>query len=247
MRSNRCCGSASAAELKPRSALILLAAAAALAMPLAFVPGPASAQAQRDWSRTIVATPEGGFRMGNPAAAVKLVEFVSLTCPHCREFAASGARQLVQNYVRSGRLSFEIRPFPLDAVASMAAQLNRCAPAASAFALNDAILAGQQTWFGRLTALSDQQIGEIERLPEAELRVRVAAITGLDAIAVRHGIPAARVRSCLADEAGASRIAAIKAAGERLGINGTPSFMINERVAQHVHDWAALEPLLRGR
>lgn len=231
--------------MKNRVALSLLAAAAALAMPLA--PGPATAQAQRDWSRTIVATPEGGFRMGNPAAPVKLVEFVSLTCPHCREFAASGAPQLVQTYVRSGRLSFEIRPFPLDAVASMAAQLNRCAAPAQAFALNDAILAGQEAWFGRLTALTDQQIAEIEGLPEAQLRVRIAAITGLDVIAARHGIPTARVRSCLADEAGATRVAAIKAAGERLGINGTPSFIINGRVAQHVHDWAALEPLLRAR
>jgi len=234
--------------MKSGGALALIAAvAAALAVPLAIVPGAAAAQAQRDWSRTIVATPEGGFRMGNPAAAVKLVEFVSLTCPHCRDFAISGAPQLVARYVRGGRVSFEIRPFPLDAVASMAAQLNRCAPPARAFALNDAILAGQQSWFGRLETLTDQQIAEIERLPEAQLRVRVASITGLDAMAVAHGIPAARVRTCLADEAGARRLTAIKTAGERLGINGTPSFMINGRVAQHVHDWAALEPLLRGR
>ena len=226
---------------------LIAAAAAALAAPLAFAPGAASAQAQRDWSRTIVATPEGGFRMGNPAASVKLVEFVSLTCPHCRDFARSGAPQLVRNYVRSGRVSFEIRPFPLDAVASMAAQLNRCAAPASAFALNDAILAGQEQWFGRLQALTDQQLAELDGLAEAQLRQRIAAITGLDAIAARHGIPAARIRSCLADEAGAARVAAIKSAGERIGIAGTPSFMINGRVAQHVHDWSALEPLLRGR
>jgi len=231
-----------------RSLSLALAAAAAVAVaaPLALAPGAASAQAQRDWSRTIVATAEGGFRMGNPAAPVKVVEFVSLTCPHCRQFAASGSPELVQNYVRSGRVSFEIRPFPLDAVAEMAAQLNRCAPPANAFALNDAILASQDQWIGRLEALSDQQISALERLPEPELRVRVASVTQLDALAARHGIPAARVRSCLADEAGAQRVDAIKAAGERLGIAGTPSFTINGRVAQNVHDWSALEPLLRA-
>ena len=233
--------------MKARALFALTAAAAALAAPLGLAPGAAFAQVQRDWSRTIVATPEGGFRMGNPAAAVKLVEFVSLTCPHCREFALSGAPHLVQRYVRGGRVSFEIRPFPLDAVASMAAQLNRCAPPAGAFALNDAILAGQEQWFGRLQALTDQQLAELDGLPEAQLRLRVAAITGLDAIAARHGIPAARVRSCLAEETGARRVAAIKTAGERIGIAGTPSFTINGRVAQNVHDWAALEPLLRGR
>lgn len=232
--------------MKRRLPLALLAAAATLAVPTALAPT-AQAQAQRDWARTIVATPDGGFRMGNPAARLKVVEFVSLTCPHCRDFAASGAPQLVQLYVRSGRVSFEIRPFPLDAVASMAAQLNRCAAPASAFALNDAILSGQAQWFGRLQALTDQQLAELQGLPEAQLRLRVAAITGLDAIAARHGIPAARARACLADEAGASRVAAIKAAGERLGVAGTPTFMVNGRVAQHVHDWAALEPLLSGR
>ena len=230
-----------------RALSFLIAAAAALAAPLAVGTGPAAAQAQRDWTQTIVATPEGGFRMGNPAAPVKVVEYVSLTCPHCRQFATGGAPQLVQRYVRSGRVSFEIRPFPLDAVASMAAQLNRCAPPASAFALNDAILASQDQWFGRLQALSDQQLAALDGLPEPELRVRVAAITQLDALAVRHGVPAARVRACLTDEAGARRVAAIKQAAERLGINGTPSFTVNGRVAANVHDWAALEPLVRGR
>lgn len=230
-----------------RAFALLAAAAAALAAPLAIVPGSAAAQAQRDWTRTIVATPEGGFRMGSPAARLKVVEFVSLTCPHCRDFAASGAPRLVQLYVRSGQVSFEIRPFPLDAVASMAAQLNRCSPPASAFALNDAILAAQDSWFGRLTSLTDAQMAAIDGLPEPELRVRVAAITQLDALAARHGIPAARVRSCLVDEAGARRVAAIKAAAERQGVQGTPSFLINGRLAQNVHDWAALEPLLRPR
>jgi protein-disulfide isomerase len=234
------------AEPKRRLPLALLAAAAAaLAAPLALGAEAASAQAQRDWSRTIVATPEGGFRMGNPSAPVKLVEYVSLTCPHCRQFAATGSPQLVERYVRGGRVSFEIRPYPLDAVAELAAQLNRCAPPARAFALNDAILGSQEQWIERLHALSDEQVAALDRLPDAELRVRVAAVTQLDALAAAHGIPAARVRSCLLDEAGVQRVASIKAAAERLGIAGTPSFTINGSVARNVHDWAALEPLLR--
>ena len=226
--------------------LRLVLAGLALAAPLVLAPAPAPAQAQRDWTQTIVATPEGGFRMGNPAAAVKVVEFVSLTCPHCREFAARGAPRLVDTYVRSGRVSFEIRPFPLDPLAAVGAQLNRCAAPAQGFALNDAILAAQDEWIGRLEALSDRQIQALQQLPEPELRVRLAAQIGLDAIAERHGIPADRVRACLADQAGADRIDAIKAAAERIGVNATPSFTINGRLAPNVHDWTALEPLLRA-
>ena len=77
--------------------------------------------------------------------------------------------------------------------------------------------------------------------------MRIASIAGLDAMAIRHGIPAARVRTCLSDPAGARRVAAIKTAGERLGVSGTPTFIVNGRLAQNVHDWASLEPLLRRR
>ena len=67
--------------------------------------------APRDWSRTVAATPEGGFRMGNPNAKVKLVEYGSLACPHCRHFEETGYKPLVQQYVRTGRVSYEFRNF----------------------------------------------------------------------------------------------------------------------------------------
>ena len=226
---------------------LLLLAAAALAVPFAAAAVPASAQAQRDWSQTIVATPEGGFRMGNPNASVKVVEYVSLTCPHCRQFAEVGTPALVRDYVRTGRVSFEIRPFPLDIVAAIGAQLNRCAAPAAAFALNDAILGGQEEMFGRIERLTQAEVQAIQALPPAQLRTRVAAAAGIDAIAARHGLDAAAASACLVDEAGADRVSAIKAAAEQIGISGTPSFTINGTVAQNVHDWAALEPLLRGR
>jgi protein-disulfide isomerase len=234
--------------VKRRLSLLALAAAALVAAaPLPFAAGAASAQAQRDWSRTIVATPEGGFRMGNPNAALKLVEYVSLTCPHCRNFAEAGAPALVRDHVASGRVSFEIRPFPLDIVAATGAQLNRCAAPARAFALNDAILSGQPQIFSRLDALAEADIAAIEALAPAGQRQRIAAATGIEAIAAAHGLGAAQVRACLADEAGAARIDSIKAEAERIGIAGTPSFTLNGRVLAGVHDWTALQPLLTGR
>ena len=54
-------------------------------------------------------TPEGGFRMGNPAAPIKLVEYGSLACPHCRHFEETGYKPLLQTYVRTGRVSYEFR------------------------------------------------------------------------------------------------------------------------------------------
>ena len=61
---------------------------------------PVAAPNNGDWSTVVSQTPEGGFVMGNPNAKVKLVEFGSMTCPHCAEFDEKGAqaadRQLCQ-------------------------------------------------------------------------------------------------------------------------------------------------------
>ena len=65
----------------------------------------------RRWS---TATPEGGFLMGNPNADVKLVELGSMTCPHCAEFAEQADQKLINDYVKSGRVSFEFRNFVRD-------------------------------------------------------------------------------------------------------------------------------------
>jgi protein-disulfide isomerase len=221
------------------------AIAFALAASLAAAPAaaPAAAAAERDWAAAIVATPEGGFRMGNPAAATRIVEYVSLTCPHCAAFSQTGAPALVEQ-VRSGRLSFEIRPYPLDIVAEVGAQLNRCAAPADAFALNDAILAGLGETNARLLALSEAEIGAIDALAPGEQRQRIAAAAGLEAIAARHGLDAAEASACLADQAGTDRIRAIKAAAESIGVQGTPSFTVNGALQQDVHDWSALAPLI---
>lgn len=224
-------------------AIGLLVAAAATP---AFVT-PAEAQPQRDWTKTVVATPEGGIRMGNPDAAVKVVEFVSLTCGHCGDFAKTGAPALVRDYVQSGRASFELRPHPFDIVAATGAQIGRCAAPAKGFALKHEILTTQESWFAKLNGLTDAQVKAIEAAAPGRQRQLIAAALGLDVIAARHGLTARRLNVCLADDAAAGRIAAIKQAGEQAGVSGTPSFLVNGRLAQNVHDWTALEPLLRAQ
>ena len=67
-----------------------------------------------DWSRTLVATPEGGIRMGKPNARIKLVEYGSLVCPHCRHFAQTGVAPLIRQYVHPGQVSYEFRPLILS-------------------------------------------------------------------------------------------------------------------------------------
>ena len=75
----------------------------------------AAAQGRRLVARWSAATPAGGFVMGNPNAKVKLIEYGSLTCPHCREFDEKGVQPLIANYVKTGQVSWEFRNYVRDA------------------------------------------------------------------------------------------------------------------------------------
>ena len=60
---------------------------------------PIAAPKGGDWTQIVTQTPQGSFLMGNPDAKVKLIEYGSMTCPHCREFDENGAGELINTYV----------------------------------------------------------------------------------------------------------------------------------------------------
>ncbi|WP_165357311.1 thioredoxin domain-containing protein [Sphingosinicella sp. CPCC 101087] len=220
-------------------------AAAALAATAFVAPAQQSQRpAQRDWTRTVVQTPEGGFRMGNPDARVKVVEYLSLTCPHCADFSRTGGAALIDQYVRSGRASLEIRNFVLNGVDVTASLLARCGGADLFFPITGQFLAAQEEWMGRIQGLSQAQWDQISALPPDQRLPRLAEVGGLTDIAVRHGVSAHRARACLTDEAALGRLGEMARAASGSGINGTPTFLINgNRVG--ANDWGGLEPLIR--
>lgn len=223
--------------------LILVLSAAALALPAAAPAQPRPAAA-RDWTRTVVATPEGGFRMGNPAARVKLVEYLSLTCPHCADFARQGTPRLIANHVRTGRVSLEYRNFVLNPIDAAASLLARCAGPAHVFRFAERLFATQPQWIARAENAIRSQSEQLNALPIADRLVRLGEESGLTAIAAEHGVPAARARTCLADQAGLERLGEIYRAAEALGVNGTPTFLINGARVE-ANSWPQIEALIR--
>jgi len=200
---------------------------------------PVEASAQQDWAKSVVATPEGGYRMGNPNAPVKVVEYGSLTCPHCADFINS-AKAPIAAKVRTGKVSFEFRNFVLNGVDATATLLARCAAPAQFFPLVERIYATQPQWIARFTGLSDEHKQRIQALPEAERLLGVAEAAGLTQLAVQGGVPADKAKSCLVDPAGLARIGEIYEAAAKLGVQGTPSFFVNGKRVM-VHDWAGLD------
>jgi protein-disulfide isomerase len=226
-----------------RAAAILLLAAAALPAAAA-APAGRPAPAPVDWARQVVATPEGGFRMGNPAAKVKLVEYGSLTCGHCANFAKAGMTSLVGSYVQSGKVSYEYRNFILNGLDVAASLVARCGGPARFFPIADKLYATQPQWMGRVSHLTEAQKAQMNALPENQRLGRVAEMAGIVAIGAQNGIPAVQSRRCLSDQAGLDRLGKIAKAAEDEGVQGTPTFFLNgSNIGSHT--WATLEPILR--
>ena len=225
------------------------AAVAAIAAAVAVGGMPAAASAAkpaptRDWTRTVVATPQGGFRMGNPNAKVKLVEYGSLACPHCRHFEETGYKPLLQHYVRSGRVSYEFRNLLLNAPDISVSLLAHCAGPAKFFPMAEVVYATQQQWLDKVSALGESETAELEKLTDAQRFVRLGEIAGFPQIAARFGVTQAQARQCLADPKGLERLLNVTKTAEDAGINQTPTFLINSKVTDAA-TWEQLEPLLK--
>jgi len=224
---------------------IASAIAGAILMSLA----PASVNAakpapSRSWAQTVVATPEGGFRMGNPSARVKLVEYGSLACPHCRHFEETGFKPLVQQYVRAGRVSYEFRNLLLNAPDIAVSLLAHCAGPAKFFPMSEVVFATQPQWFEKVSAITAAQNAEMEKMTDVQRIARLGEVAGFLQIAARFGVNAARAHQCLADPKGLEQLLNGTKTAEDAGITHTPTFLINGE-ASDAATWEQLEPELK--
>ena len=200
-----------------------------------------------DWSQTVAETPEGGYRMGNPDAPVKLIEFASISCGSCAAFANSATEPLVERYVKSGNVSWEYRPFMIFPTDPGVFMLLRCRGAGPFFQLSEQLYADQSNWLGRVQTLAPEEIARLQALPPAQQSGALIRATGLDAFFRQRGMPAAQVDQCLANQADLTRLAEITSSAQReYNVSGTPTFAINGETVSNANNWATLEPALQA-
>jgi protein-disulfide isomerase len=206
-----------------------------------------AAPAGTDWRQVTAATPEGGFRLGNPDAKVKLVEFASLTCPHCREFHEAGMATIRDKYVASGNVSYEFRNFVLNGPDYAASMLARCTGPEAFFGLLGAFFTDQVAWTEPFTKLTPADNQRLSALPEDQQIKALAELGQLDAYVRARGIPRAKFEQCLADKAALDQLAKLRTqATEEYKLTGTPGFIINGVTQEGVYSWADLEPKLKA-
>jgi protein-disulfide isomerase len=165
---------------------------------------------------------------GSPNAPITLVEYASLTCPHCAAFHNNVLPQLRQKYIATGKVRLVLREFPLDNLAAAAAMLGRCAGESKAFALFAVLYARQTEW-----AFVAKPVPELFRFAKFADFTKTSFDT------------------CLKDQKLLDDVAAVRArASKEFGVTVTPTFFVNgqrlERGATFEDFEKAFAPLLKG-
>lgn len=205
-----------------------------------------AAPAGKQWSDVMVATPEGGYRMGNPDAQLKLVEYGALSCSHCAAFSSEGFPKLRDDYVNSGRVSYELRFFMLNPLDVPSVLLATCGGAAeTVIPMAEQFWAWQPNMFNNLKASGDGTLQQVQNLPANQRPTAIARLTGMNDFFAQRGIPTGQGATCLSDVGKATALAtATEKATKDFNITGTPTFILNGRNLD-VASWDALEPLLQ--
>jgi protein-disulfide isomerase len=206
---------------------------------------PVPAPNNGDWSTIVTQTPEGGFLMGNPNAKVKLVEFGSMTCPHCAEFEEQGGKPLIDNYVKKGLVSWEFRNFVRDPFDMAATLLARCGGQANFFGMTRTLFHDQKNWIGKIQAVDPAQLQALQGLPPAQQFSTIADLGGLKTFAAQRGVPRAKADQCLANQADIDRLVQMITDAQAFNIPGTPAFLINGSLVEETATWQALEPKIK--
>ena len=164
--------------------------------------------------------------LGSPRARVTIIEYASLTCVHCAQFAATTFPELKVRYIDSGKVRYIVREYPIDQLAVVAAMLPRCLSVDGHFAAVEVLLRRQQQWVAnRLQPLMTLAIAEL-------------------------GFTEQSFDACIADRQLRDDV---KKAGDRasdaFGVSSVPTFFINGRKhtgSRTIKDMERLiEPLLR--
>jgi protein-disulfide isomerase len=152
------------------------------------------------------ATPSSDDRvLGKPDAPITIIEYASLTCPHCATFEAETLPKIKQEWIDTGKAKLIFRDFPLDGLALKGATLARCAPPERFYGFIDVLFRQQDVW--ARASNPDAALGRIAKL---------------------GGMSEDQFQACMKDDAMQNKILAMRMAGEKdYKVESTPTFFIN--------------------
>jgi protein-disulfide isomerase len=184
-----------------RKILTLLLAISVVA--LASISPPAVAALSADSAKLLAISPDDRV-LGDPKAPITIVEYASLSCPHCAHFTTEVLPELKKKWIDTGKVKLVLRDFPLDEPALRAAMIARCAPPDRFYAFVDTFFGAQDKWV----------TGDFKQ--------------GLSRLAKLGGMSNEEFDACLNNKALENKILESRlVAAKDLEVNATPTFFIN--------------------
>jgi protein-disulfide isomerase len=194
------------------------------------------------WNQVITLGADGSHIVGNPAASVKLAEYVSYTCPHCAQFTTESEGPLRIGYVSSGKVSVEVRHLLRDPIDLTAAMLANCGPKEKFFLNHSALMRSQASWIQLLGQANQAQRQRWTTGTLLQRNQAIAADFRFYALMQSRGYDRLATDKCLADQALAQRLGNQAKQGYSLGIRRTPAFTINGKLLDDTSEWSELRP-----
>ena len=162
--------------------------------------------------------------LGSPTAPITIVEYASLTCPHCAHFTDEVLPEIKKKWIDTGKVKLVLRDFPLDDEAVHASMIARCAPHDRFYAFIDTFFADQANW-----AAAPDYRAALSRLAEL------------------GGMSKNEVDSCLKDATLENQVISSRlVAANQLGVNATPTFFVNGTKFTGAPTVEAFDKLLSG-
>lgn len=195
-----------------------------------------------DWTEIVSTTADGGYLIGNPRAPVKVVEYASLTCPHCRAFHLQAMQELSRDYIASGGVAYEFRNFILNGADLAASMLARCGDPQDFFPRVNQFFEKQQEWSQQFASISANDQKRVEAQPEALQLASYAKLGGLEAFVQPLGVPASRFSQCLGDKTSLEGLMKMREeAVTKYQVSGTPFFLLNGQPLEGTYSWSELK------
>ncbi|WP_244490092.1 MULTISPECIES: DsbA family protein [Rhizobium/Agrobacterium group] len=174
------------------------------AAPAAKVEVPQS-EGEVDIAKLMAPGPLPEMSVGKADAKVTIVEYMSMTCPHCARFHNETYDAIKAKYVDSGQVRFVVREFPFDPRAAAAFMLARCAPEGQYFPMISMLFKQQEQW--------------------------AAAQNGRDALLQMSklaGFTQESFEACLTNQKLLDDVQATMQKGDKdFGVKATPTFFVN--------------------
>lgn len=144
--------------------------------------------------------------LGSDKAPVTVIEYASMTCPHCGRWATEVFPRVKSDLIDTGKIRYAFRDYPLDGIALKASELARCEPS---------------RFYGFVQVLFEQQENWVPRQQDQD------PMPDLIRLARLGGLSESKVKACLDDKTIENSILASRQGAEAADVNSTPTFFFN--------------------